>query len=388
MLAFYGWTDHLLLNLLNTKLNVFPHEDADLFVLKLDRVSQKLLKEIEKTGAFRHIFFLYKPPFHKEKGPLSIGEKMTRLFSGERYYHSYQEQLRRQCGTASYRMLLSGAFWSETLFLFRYFRHYNPKIKISMVEEGTTNYSAPDGWQFHCLPTGRRMEKLMRLVYFLLTWSRARKSVEKIYLYPIEILMRQCDLSVPAEEIPEINGDNPICQRILQTVDVPPDLEPYRQHSVFFIGGALAPGYQDRFDETNHFLELMLNILGPADLAIKTHPSSGGELLAKGLEDRAFVDRSGGSINSILVNLELEKKLLITRNSSVPFSIKAQTGAEPYIIFIHRLYAFYGKHGDPVTDEATQRLAQVCAKGKVFIPDTIEELCSALLCWKTEKRLT
>ena len=31
MLAFYGWTDHLLLNLLNTKLNVFPHEDADLF---------------------------------------------------------------------------------------------------------------------------------------------------------------------------------------------------------------------------------------------------------------------------------------------------------------------------------------------------------------------
>lgn len=228
----------------------------------------------------------------------------------------------------------------------------------------------------------------MRLVYFLLTWGRARKSVEKIYLYPIEISMRQCDLGIPAEEIPEMNGDNPICQRILQTMDVPPDLEPYRQRSVFFIGGAIVPGYQDRFDETNRFLELMLNILEPEELVIKTHPGPGGELLAKGLEDWVFVDRSGGSINSILVNLELEKKLLITRNSSVPFSIKAQTGAEPYIIFIHRLYVFYGKHGDPVTDKAAQRLAQVCTNGKVFIPDTMEELCSALLCWKTEKRLT
>lgn len=386
MLAFYGWTNRLLLNLLNTKLNVFPNEDADLFVLVLDRVSQRLVEEIKRTGAFKNIFFLYKPPFHKEIGPLSAVEKVVKLLSGERYYHSYRQQLQKQCGTTSYRMLLSGAFWSETLFLFRYFHRCNPRISISMVEEGTTNYSAQEGWQFHCLPVGKPKERLMRLVYFPLTWGRARRSVQKIYLYPMEIRMRQCDRSVPAEEIPMINERNPVCQRILRGIAETPELALYRERPVIYIGDPIIPGYQDTFDETNAHLDVILKAVGPERVVIKEHPSRvGGEAFASNCEEEAFVDRSGALLDSILANLELENKLLITRNSSVPFSVKAQTGSEPYVIFTHHLYAYYKKYDDTVTDEAAMQLANICAEGKVLIPDTVEELGLALERWKKDR---
>ena len=100
--------------------------------------------------------------------------------------------------------------------------------------------------------------------------------------------------------------------------------------------------------------------------------------IARAFEKTAFVDRSGVLLDSILANLELEKKLLIARNSSVPFSLRSQIGAQPYVIFTYRLYAFYKKCGDEIMDKASEQLMSVYHAGKIFIPNTPDELILTL----------
>ena len=59
MIAFYTWTDTLLMNAMRVKESSFPDEEANLFVLMLDRVSGELLDAIEESGLFSRVIRLY-----------------------------------------------------------------------------------------------------------------------------------------------------------------------------------------------------------------------------------------------------------------------------------------------------------------------------------------
>lgn len=388
MLAFYGWTDRLLFNIMNLKNNVYPDEPADLFILLLERVSLELVERIRETKIFQNIFFLRLPQFHKD-GPRSMKEKIVHLMSGWRYDRCYREQLRQQGVNASYRIFFTGAFWSESLFVFRYLLHINRAIRIIMVEEGTTNYCASDGWQFRCMPTSRLRELLFRLFYFPLTWGLARRAVDGLYLYPDEILIRQCDLNLEAWEMPVIDTENPLCFTILQELGEKPALELYRAHRVIYIGGPIVSGYEETFEETSALVQIAAEVFGKEEILFRGHPlHEQEESFIDVIKTNSTFDRGALFLDAVLANTDLGSKLLITRNSSVPFSVWAQTGICPYIVFTYRLYSTYLKTGEECLNNALLRMLEIYPRGRLLIPSTDKEFRAALRRWRVSGRLS
>lgn len=381
MLVFYGWTDTLLLNLVNTKESFFPKEDADLIVLDLPRVSHKLVRAIEKSGLFRQVIWLERPPFHKEKGPLTTMEKVKKLLSGEKYYRYYCHQLEKNCKNTSYRVLFTGAFWSETLFLYRYFRKKNLNLEISMVEEGTANYNSPPGWQFQCMPTQRFRERLMRLFYFPFTWQRARKHVRRTYLYSLDL--RRSEQWLLATKLPEIGPNTPVCEMILKTTIENEDLSAYRDKPVYYFANPLVSGYEDNFAQTNELLHKIVECFPEGWLLFKPHPQT----LAEGEDNweqwikEMYVEHRQINMDGVMSALELDKKLLISRNSSAPLTARIKFGKEPSILFTYRLYDCYRQKGEHITDEMVEDLKTFYPPEKLAVPDDMEKLQELIRRW-------
>lgn len=380
MLAFYGWTDTLLLNLVNTKTSYFVDEKADLFILDLPRVSRSLVDGIEKSGIFEHIFWIKRPPFHKDKGPLTFAEKVTKLFSGERYYRCYKEQLDRYCGNESYSILFTGAFWSETLFLYRYFRKKQPDIRIDIVEEGTANYISPPGWQFKCMPTAKFRQTLMRCIYFPITWSRARRAADGIYLYSTEIARNDTDIK--AKRLPAIDSDNHSCFKILSGMADCIDIFEYQKRDVYFIAGPIISGYEDSFDRTYEIIDAILENIDGERLAVKAHPSQAQiQDFAQHYPNELFVDRRNFAFEAAVAKIELGDKLLIARNSSVLMSIKTRLDKCPCVIYIYRLYDFYSKNGEPTMDGTSRDMLKLYSPQRFCAPNSIDELKRQIKHW-------
>ena len=55
MIAFYAWTDTILLNAYRIKMADYSDEPAALIILNLPRVSETVVKAIEQTRAFDRI---------------------------------------------------------------------------------------------------------------------------------------------------------------------------------------------------------------------------------------------------------------------------------------------------------------------------------------------
>lgn len=381
MLAFYGWTDILLTNLVNTKINCFADENADLFVLNLDRVSRKFVGEIEKKGVFKNVFWITRPAFHKDIGPLTFPQKVIKLFFGERYYRCYKAQLEQYCGNQSYDILFTGAFWSETLFLFRYFRRNQPNIRIHIVEEGTTNYSSPPGWQYQCMPTTKGREKLMRCIYYPFTWKKARASVSKMHLYSTEITRN--DTTIAAEKLPPIDKANPICLDLLLRVESDSDASEYDKRSIYFISGSIIDGYENTFDETYRIIDSILQVAPKEKLLIKAHPAqaSGTQSFAAQYEPEVYVDRRSFVFESIICEKDLSNKLFIARNSSVPLLMKTQLGKSNSAIYTYKLYDFYSKKGESTMDVTSKDMLTLYSPEKFCAPNTLEELEVQLKHW-------
>lgn len=384
MLAFYGWTDTLLLNSLNTKISCFADEPADLFVLDLSRVSRELVCEIEKSGAFENVFWITRPAFHKDIGPLTFREKVIKLFSGERYYRCYKKQLSEYCCGKSYSALFTGAFWSETLFLFRFFRKSNPDIKVNIVEEGTTNYSSPAGWQFKCMPTSKLRERMMRCIYFPFTWRRARSRVAGIYLYSTEITRNDTDIK--AVKLPVIDKKNAICYSALLSMAKDVDISEYERRSVYFISNPIINGYENSFDETYKVIDAILSIIPKGHLIIKAHPAQQAlnEQFAKQYEPEVFVDRRGFAFEAAIADLDLSSKVIIARNSSVPLSIRTRLNKEPCAIYTYKLYDFCQRNGEPNMDITANDMLVLYSSEKFCAPDSFGELEKQLENWVSE----
>ena len=377
MLAFYGWTDKLLLNLLNTKINCFPAEQADLFVFDLPRVSRSLVKSIEATGAFQNVFWLQERKIRKRHGLGIPFEKLEKLLSGQRQYAFYQEQLRKCCGDTHYSMLFTGAFWSNTLFLFRYFRVVNPNVKISIVEEGTANYNSPKGWQFRCMPTRRLREPLMRLFYFPLTWLWARRAVKQIFLYTLDTI--RSDEKIPAVPLPPVDKRNPVCQSVLYGAVEGIDAGEYQSRHVYFLSGPIVPGYEDTFQRTYEIIQKICDCVSEEEVLIKVHPDSVDQPCFTQWDDsRVFVDKRRFLLEGVLSQIDLSEKCLVVRNSSVPMTVAFELLETPCIIFTYRLYESYQIHGERITDQTVRDFQACCPGLHIEVPNTLEDLCKIL----------
>ena len=367
-LAFYGWTDYLLLNLVSTKESHYPTEPADLFVFNLNRVSTELIDAIKESRVFENVYLIQ--PMHQSK-LIGFANKIKRLFSGNKYYRYYAQQMESFTGSTKYTIFFTGAFWSETLNIARYLFTANPEMEINFVEEGTASYLDTD-YLYRCMPRGGAREKIYRYMHYRDSYRRAKRQFKYVYLYEPKLKASSDNVKriLPISELVT-------AERILRKVSDSVNIYPYSACKFFFFITPSRAGQKDVHEESLTILESIMDSIKRSDVLVMLHPDIVGAE-AESCRHRSkemHVIASTVLVEAVFSQVDMSEKVLVSTNSTALITPKLLFNKEPHIIMTHRLFKIH-KIKDWKRNEAYLRQILMLYDGKkrVFAPCTIEEL--------------
>lgn len=363
MILFYAWTDTQIINVVNLKCNRFQKQEADLLVYKLGRVSSTLIAEIEKKKIFCQVYILDVPEFYLERKRKGFKEKVQAVFLGKQYRYYFDKELQKLLGIKQYSLFFSGAFWSETLFVFQYVKQQNPKIRFWFYDEGLAAYNGPKNWLFQAVPNRSVQAKIRTVLYYGFTSVMYRKYVDGIYLYKPELsnvtylpkydffASKKVNLFIPEHEKTDVYWK-----------DI------YKECDVIYI--AEAPDLSSRFplEDTYRVLEEVYKIMPMAKVVLKAHPimESIGIDFEKDVFPNLVIDKRNGAIEILLHQVDIDKKIMITGNSTSALYLKWVYGKTPYMILVDRKY-------NQRLFEYAQCYVKKYDAEKAFAPKNIEE---------------
>lgn len=363
-LAFYAWTDALILNAVKVKVTYFSDCQADLLILELPRISRDLVNHLEEAGIFQNVLWI-KPPFDNVA---PIRRKILKTFFVRQYRVCYFSQL--QQASKSYGALFAGALWSETTMLFEYLRRYNPLLAIYIMEEGTANYRGIRAIA-RCDPLGARRDAIVRRTRYAGLYEQAAKAIAGMFLSCPE----GC-LEADGERIFPVSGyDSPVFCRLMAACTAGLALEEYRSRRVIFF---LQPEYGPEWKCTLQILMAVIRSFGPENVVIRPHPDSGDRArrLKQELPCGIYWEAAAFPFEYVLYTTRWQDRILISRGSSCLFYPRYILGQEPTVIFTNWLYdgRKHEKKRDNVMPLLIERLKKTyTASERVFCPETMAD---------------
>lgn len=364
MILFYAWTDTQIINVVNLKSNVFQKQDADLLVYRLERVSERLIDEIKKKNLFHQVYLLEVPKFCLERKRKGIREKIQALFLGAKYRQYFYESLQILLGSINYSLFFAGAFWSETLLVFGYVKRNNPQIRIWFYDEGLAAYNGPKNWLFQAVPNRSLQAKIRTILYYGFSSVIYRKYVDGIYLYKPELsnidYMIKRHIFAPEKVklfIPEHEEADKYWSQIYEECDV-----------IYIVE---APNLKSKYPlaYTYKVLEEIYEVMPEAEVVLKTHPimKSAGVEFDKKRFINLFIDNRNDSIESFLHRIDIDKKIVITENSTSALYLKWVYGKTPYIVLMNRKKT-------KLVQEYMTKFIEAYDTGKGYMSETIDDL--------------
>lgn len=326
MIAFYAWTDTLLLNAVNLKTGEFAAEQADLFVLQLPRVSPQLLQYIRQQHIFRNVILIPEPT----EGADGLLHKIMKIFSGRQYYRMFEQSLSQVAGQ-QYRLLVTGGFWSYSLFMYRALARYNPQLELAFLEEGIASYAGED-MLLWCDPLNKPRSLLLHLLFYPGMFEAARRAAKTLYLYCPEACLSSRLLVVRP-----IGIYTPQTTALLAALGQQTDMDSYRTRSVIFF---LQPETDADMERTAGWIRMASEEIGGEQILIKPHPDSVDRLESLQLAPEILIDRSRVTFESVLAQVDWSDKLLITKGTSCVFYPRYLLGQQPDVVFLFRQYPF------------------------------------------------
>lgn len=264
MLAFYGWTDLQLINHVHVKSIYYKDELADLYVLKIPRISKALLDTIKTSGIFTNIYELTPSSMSNN---MCVAEKIIMLFSKKKYYSHYKKQL--PTGKV-YSEFFTGALWSDARYIIRLLQVKH----VNFVEEGTATYDGIIKLQ-QSMPRAGFRERILRMFHF----SKERYVLGKIYVYEPDICKNTGGL--PILQLPIIKPGSIVHKLLVNTNG---DITPYKiaRHIYIASRGEVTPD----------------NL--PPDTLVQPHPA----------------DRPSLPMEWVYAQLDIREKILMTNSTS------------------------------------------------------------------------
>ena len=365
-LVFYGWTDYLLLNLVNTKDSYYPDKKADLIVFNLKRVSPDLVGAIRDSGVFENVYILRS---YREDELTGFKDKFVRLLSGRKYYRYYANQLEALVGNTEYRALFTGAFWSETLHLIRYMFANSPQMEINFVSEGTASFQDIKVLQM-CMPRGGAREVIFRKLHYAKSYNKACKLFRNIYNYG-QCGSRSCELLLPQV------GKSKSLEGILNQVAACIDINPYAKARFYYFVPPRHAGQVDVAAQEQRIFGKILEMTKPQDVLVRLHPTcQKRNFYSAG----AYLDTGAAMPEVAFSQVDLTEKVLVSPNSTALLTPKLLFDKEPNLIMTHRLYKIRKLKEEQRNDAFFRQIfALYNEKQRVFAPSTIEELNEIVL---------
>lgn len=367
MIACYAWTDTQIINMIQVMNVYYPDHKADLFVLKLDRISETLLKEVEVLHVFDHVQTIFpKQKFAPGRPLLSIPGIKTMIMN-----HCHQIHVRDTVYSVSpaevYKSVLLPGFWAESLsFLRSISKQEIPPVYF--VEEGMYSYVKNS---FRCRIDSYWKDIYERLFRYRGFYFLARQKVKGIFVYQPDSMIACPEL--PRLKLPAIELRSSFWQLLLAAIVPREMIQEYRQRKYIYLVGALKPEYEPTYDRTKELISQTIATVGGNMIAVRMHPKDREAL--QDFSNMTFVDRDAYWFEGLGAFVDLSNKVLVTRNSSAISAMINMGVAPKKIILTYKLYDFYRKYGDYYRDKLVEQLKSIAT---IRVPATLEELQRSL----------
>ncbi len=381
MIACYAWSNMMILNAMNIKINYYPDEDMDLFIRMTPGISRDLLGIVKSQKIFSSVSYTSVPNI-KLLGRIKKKLKLEWVNYYRKYHGQYNRLLFNLVGNKKYDIFLTAGFWNDSLYYIDYFFKNNHNLKIILYDEGGASYDNPKRnlCRYYCnkniTPWKSRIkrfttEKIMELRYMHLVQNY-------IYLYSPERYLKM-DSKITVKRIPFIDDKNEKIHNLLHENMMSiyeQDLLPYERRGVYFISSSNSNWLPDCEKQSCIMIDALIENVNGHNIIIKTHPNNTNNRLsfAKEYEKKVFVDRGNVLLEFIYPNVDIENKLIITYASSSAMYAKIMFNKEPYIVLIFRLYHQYHENGDINAEQYAEDMKELYQdKSKIYIPNTIDE---------------
>lgn len=374
MLAFYAITNLHLLNIVNVKNIYFPNEDADLYIAMSDRLSPTLINAIINLKLFNRIEYL--PA--SEKGKIELFNQTHYLRLIIRFFevivsnYKSSQILTQKIGKIHYNHLFINDFGGSQICMMNYLNKYHHSFRISIIEEGAgVLYSNKDKIFFLSI-----QDRIFFTLFQLLTLNLVKKDVyirrtNAIYVYKPQLYCSDAHLA--PEMIPEINHSNNLVKKLLENEVQSLDISAYLERRYYYF--ASSEVMRDSYTTTTLHINTLLSVIPENQLIIKDHPRFTNTELASSAYDQylpnTYVDQRNYLLESIFSQINLDDKVLITRNSASVLHPKYMFGKEPYVLFTYKLYADNYTNIDKFASDLKLSYNN---KEKIMVPENIEEM--------------
>lgn len=376
---FYAWTNVVLLNAVNTKINYYQNTSADLLIRCSATLFQPLIQQIEALGIFENVYYIDMPRIRKTGKGIKKIPKFRFIGVRKDIRSFYSRYVRENFTDEIYSTFLTAGLWNDTLHLFRELHKKNKEIRMEFIEEGERSYEGIKSLLEPILG-GTWKNKLVEKYNIGFYKHKYKNNItNKIYLYRPDRYGEKENESM--FRLPIIDRtENSICFRLFENISEALDysiLLRYEKRTAFFLANYLVPKYEANYDIAKKTIDTMIKIFCANNIMIKTHSSSTEHRLnfAKEYEKRVFVDRGAYLFEGIYTKIDVGNKVLIAKNSTALLYPKQLFDQEPYLVFTYRLYDYYHENGDEITDNYIASLKSLYKnKDKIIVPNTFYEL--------------
>ncbi len=358
MIAFYAWTDTLLLNAYRIRTSDYAAEEADLIVLNLPRVSQRVISEIEKSGVFRKVIRIE----DVHRGKRNVVQKALKMFSAKQYYQAISRQLTAIEGS-SYDLLFTGGLWADSLFLYQFMSRRNPDVRIALMEEGIVNYGGMRT-ALWCDAINRKRDFLFRHFFFAGIYSKGCAALKKLYLTEPAACLESGKL-----ELCRIRQDAQAYRTLIAKLGDEAHAAPYQQRRVVFF---MQPESEDDGRTTTEIVCALSRRFSAEQVIVRAHPDTHSVRMLKETCPGVHVDLCDAPFEAIADQIDWSDKILVARASSCMFMPVFCYGQQPKLYFVYKLF----ESGDrsligPMVDKVRTLYAD---ENRVCLPESIHEL--------------
>ena len=369
MVLFFAWTDMQLINCINTKCHFFQEENADILVYNQGRISEQLLQVIHKKNIFSNVYVAEMEVFFDQIRDCKVFP-FTAYIKRNKYFIG---RLTEFVGAKKYDVLLAATFWCETLNVYRYLRRINKNVYIQIVEEGMANYDGPTGWVYRTAPASRWKSLARGPICCKSIGVSARKRVQCCYLYQPELSWTH--RGEVLKRIPAIRENtNPLVYDILKEWKQQKCELQYMNNQVVYIADAPNHTYDSMEKALDLVKQLPENIR--QSVVVKLHPLhtwTNEERMVQN-DEGIWIDARRIPIENILLQSDIEDKVLIIDRSSVLLYLKCMLEKEPYFVLLHELPEYKQKKYTTEYQFFIQNLCLMFSSNrKIVIPKSIEE---------------
>lgn len=370
MIFCYAWTNLLIINMVNVKLNFYKNEKADLIIKSSKSIDENIVSLIEKSHIFENVFYDEYTSFRPKK-------KKKHFFEYRKKYADFYERFVLSIGAVEkYDKVLIAGFWNDGLYMMNALWKHGNKFDIEFVEEGEMSYEE-EKRLFRAFLGSNKTQRIFQFLNTFWIRKRFKRAFSKcIYLYSPE---RKETTKWTLMKIPAINENNEIMNIIRNLYEGLPDSQKivYKKHDVIFIANSLdIAKYENSYNYAYGHIDTILDAIGSRNVLIKAHGSvtDSREKFALEYEKEIFVDREVYIFECLFCNECMEDKILIGKNSALLMHPASMFGQEPYIILLYKLYPWYRNYGDEIVDEYVDSLRTVYKHPeRIIVPRSVLE---------------